>query len=400
VKERHVLSSTIKSREAYDAIADHVGRDDLSEQGWIIWEGITKYYETDPVCGRVDTAILSDDITRQLSADKHRSMFVSLIGTLDEFEASPANVVQDYIAHKRELVAQRLAAALLAHEDPERLLSEYDDLSSRTELGDDNEEEDRQGYSVMDLCASGFDPDSLVHIYPLNLNERLDGGVRGGHHLIVFARPEMGKTMLVIEMIAGFARQDLTCLYVGNEDPIDDVNMRIVNRMSGMTKLEVLNRPQVADEKIRTVGYDNVILHSASPGTSREITGLMEKYNPHVLVLDQLRNLDMKQDNYVLKLEEAATQARQWAKRYNSVVVSVVQAGESAAGKAVLTLGDVDYSKTGIPAQADLMIGMGATDQMARNGEVVLSLPKNKISGKHEYFTCLVDPLLSKVMAT
>jgi hypothetical protein len=399
MKERHVLASTIQSREAYDAIADHVGREDLSEQGWLVWESINDYYTADPACGRIDPTILADGVARRVSADKHKSMFINLVNTLGEFETSPANVVTDFIEHRLEKVAHQLASALLAGEDPDRLLAEYDDLSSRTTLDDDTVVDDRQGFSVVELVEERFDATNLVAVYPLNLNERLDGGVRPGHHLIVFARPEMGKTMLVIEMMAGFARQDLTVLYIGNEDPIDDVNMRIVNRLAGMTKLEVLNKAQEADDKARENGYENIILHSAAPGTTREITGLMEKYNPHVLVLDQLRNLDMKQDNYVLKLEEAATQARQWAKRYNSVVVSVTQAGDSAAGKAVLDLGDVDYSNTGIPAQADVMIGMGATREIANNGEVVLSLPKNKVSGKHEYFTCLVDPTLSKITA-
>lgn len=398
MKERHVLASTIQSREAFDAVADYVGREDFSEQGWLIWEGIRDYYTADPVCQRVDPTILADATARRVSADKHKTMFVNLVNTLGEYECSPANVVSDFLEHRKQLVGQRLASALLAGEDVERLLAEYDDLSSRTELGDGEDEDDRRGFSVVELVSERFASDSLVTLYPLNLNERLDGGVRGGHHIIVFARPEMGKTMLVIEMMAGFARQGLTTLYVGNEDPIDDVNMRIVNRLAGMTKLEVLNKPAEADKKAREAGYENIILHSAAPGTTREITGLMEKYDPHVLVLDQLRNLDMKQDNYVLKLEEAATQARQWAKRYNCVVVSVTQAGDSASGKAVLDLGDVDYSNTGIPAQADLMVGLGANDHHARNGEIVLSLPKNKISGKHEYFVCMVDPTLSKVL--
>ena len=117
-----------------------------------------------------------------------------------------------------------------------------------------------------------------------------------------------------------------------------------------------------------------------------------------MLVLDQLRNLNMKQDNYVLALEQAAKQARQWAKRYSCVVVSVTQAGDSAEGKSVLDMGDVDYSNTGIPAQADLMIGLGANKKNASRGEIVFNLPKNKISGKHEYFPVATDPTLSQLI--
>jgi len=188
-------------------------------------------------------------------------------------------------------------------------------------------------------------------------------------------------------------------LYVGNEDPIDDINMRMVNRLSGMTKEQVLSDPEKADEKSRANGYENIVLAPLTPGTPREITALIENHQPDVLVLDQLRNLNMMNDNYVLALESAAKQARQWAKRYSCVVVSVTQAGDSAEGKAVLDMGDVDYSNTGIPAQADVMIGIGANKTHKDNGEVVFSLPKNKVSGVHEYFACQVRPHLSQIMS-
>ena len=398
MREKHVLSSTIKSRRAFDAIAPHVERDDFSEQGWVVWTGIGEYYDADAGAGSVDAELLADSIARTVLADKHKDMFRHLVTGLAEQDSSPANVVRDYLATKRELTGQRLAAALLGGENVEALLTEYNDLLVRDSLDEDGDEEARVGYSVEELVGTGFDPAGLISVSPASLNERLGGGVKPGHHLILFARPEMGKTMMTIEMMSGFARQGLRVLYIGNEDPIDDINMRLVNRLSGMVKEDVLRDPKAADTKARENGYENVILKSLAPGTPREITALIEKFQPDVLVLDQLRNLNMGQDNYVLKLEEAATQARTWAKRYSCVVVSVTQAGDSASGKAVLDLGDVDYSNTGIPAQADVMIGIGASEAQKKAGEVMISLPKNKVSGCHEWFACTTEPQLSKIL--
>jgi predicted ATP-dependent serine protease len=265
-------------------------------------------------------------------------------------------------------------------------------------LGEADAPEIRQGLPVEELIAESFTEDGLIEVWPPTLNARLDGGVKPGHHLIVFARPEMGKTMAVIEMMAGFVSQGLTVLYVGNEDPISDVNMRIVNRLSLMNKFEVLNNPVEADTKAREAGYDLLIMASLTPGTPREITALIEEHQPDVLVLDQLKNLNMLNDNKVLALEEAAQQARQWAKRYSCVVVSVTQAGDSASGKAILDMGDVDWSNTGIPGACDLIIGLGAAERNLQRGELVISLPKNKISGKHEYFAVLADPTLSQLI--
>jgi len=399
MREKHVLSSCIKSREAYEQIVKHVREADLSEQGNVVWVGIKDYYDTDPKAQCIDGAILGDALARAVAVEKHKHMFRQLVDGLHDFDASPRNVVADLLATKRERVGQQLAAALLAGDEAGTLLEEYNEILDAKTLDEDSEEEDaRQGYSVVELVSTDFDRDSLVRIYPESLNERLDGGVKPGHHITVFARPEMGKTMLVIEMMAGFARQGLTTLYIGNEDPIADINMRVVNRLANMDKLHVINTPEIADKKAREAGYETIVLKSLAPGTVREITALMEKYRPDVLVLDQLRNLNMHNDNYVLALEAAAKQARQWAKRYSCVVVSVTQAGDSAAGKAVLDMGDVDWSNTGIPSQCDVMIAMGANEAQMKAGERMLSLPRNKVSGRHEYFAVSVEPHLSKVM--
>lgn len=397
MREQHVLASCVQSRDAFQLVADHVLRDDLSEQGWIIWQGVCNYYDSDTTAARVDTAILGDQVARGIAVDKHKEVFVRLCETLGEFDVSPANVVSDLIDTKKEVLEHKLGAAFAAKQDTRELLDEYERLCELKDFEDDDKPEIRQGLSVEDLVNTGFTEENLITIMPEPLNDRLEGGVKPGHHIVLFARPEMGKTMMVIEMIAGFLGQGLKVLYVGNEDPINDINMRVVNRLSGMTKLQVLNKPREADRKAREVGYENLVMYSAAPGTKREITALIESVQPHVLVIDQLRNIDMNDENYVLALEKAAKAARQWAKRYSCVVVSVTQAGDSADRKNVLDLGDVDFSNTGIPAQADVMVGLGANDQLKQRGEICISLPKNKVSGRHEYFTVLAQPQLSKV---
>ena len=399
MKERNILGAVIHSREAFDEIKHFVGRDDLSEQGWLIWEGVVDYYDADQAAETVAIEVLCGTVTRKVSADKHKDTFKNIIMSMGEFDGSGPNIVSNLLEHKRELVGHRLAAALLSGDKPIGLLANYQELLEATDLNEDkDEEEDRRGFSVSEMVATNFDPSGLIRVSPSSLNARLDGGVRPGHHIVLFARPEMGKTMMVIEMMHGFAQQGLTTLYVGNEDPIADINMRLVNRLSEMTKLEVLNDPETADSKSRECGYESIILHSASPGTPAQITRLIEKYNPQVLIIDQLRNLNTGNDNYVLKLEEAATHSRNWAKKYGMVAISVTQAGDSATNKAALDLGDVDYSNTGIPAQADVMIGLGANQNHKDAGELVISLPKNKVSAIHEAFAVSTEPHLSKIL--
>ena len=54
-------------------------------------------------------------------------------------------------------------------------------------------------------------------------------------------------------------------------------------------------------------------------------------------------------------------------------------------------MSDVDSSKTGIPASADLMIGIGGDAVMKSNGTLGISLPKNKLSGLHDRFLATVN---------
>jgi archaellum biogenesis ATPase FlaH len=399
MREKHVLSSVIKSREAYNAIADHVQSTDLSEQGWLIWQRIAAFYGlADSETTRCDGELLAADVSRQVSANTHKEMFEALVLGLVEFDTSPANVVDDLLATKREVAGQLLASALLTGGKVNGLLDTYQSVMAMESFDEASVPEVRQGFSVTELCTTGFDPEGLIQLYPTSLNDRMDGGVKPGHHIVVFGRPEMGKTLLVIELMAGFLRQGLTTLYIGNEDPIDDINMRVINRLTQMNKFDVLNDPARADARAREANYELLIMASLAPGTVREITGLIDTHAPDVLVLDQLRNLDMKNDNRVLALEEAARQAREWAKRYSCVVVSVTQAGDSAEGKAVLDMGDVDWSNTGIPGACDVIIGIGANEKNKQRGEIVISLPKNKVSGKHEFFPVLIDPALSQLI--
>jgi len=401
VKERYVLSSCIRDRNAWTQIRDHVKREDFSEQGWLIWGSITTWYEADLYSASVNPELLAEAVARRVTADKHKDMFRELVQSIAAEDASPANVVKDLLATKRDAAASRLASALLSSEtgQTEELLARFTALCEQEDFssGEDITENIVQGRCVTELISQSFKEENLIQVRPRSLNDRLEGGLKPGHHVLLFGRPEMGKTMLTIEMISGFLDQGLMTMYIGNEDPIDDINMRVVNRLSGMTKAEVMADPETADTKAREAGYDNLILYPASPGTTSQITKLIENYQPQVLIIDQLRNLDMKQDNYVLKMEQAATQARNWAKKYGMVVISVTQAGDSASGKAVLDIGDVDYSNTGIPAQTDVMVGLGATNNNVARGEIVLSLPKNKVSGRHEYFTLKANPQLSQL---
>ena len=150
-----------------------------------------------------------------------------------------------------------------------------------------------------------------------------------------------------------------------------------------------------AQECIDKQGWNNLIIKGLAPGTFPQIRCLIEDNKPHVLIIDQLRNIDVKSENRTTALERAATEARNIAKG-GLLVISLTQAGDSAKGKLVLTRGDVDSSNVGIPGNTDIMIGIGADEEMERQGLRCISLPKNK-GGSHTPFNVQFNTAISKV---
>lgn len=400
--EVRLLASCVKSRTAFDRVADHLGDVDLTEQGKQIIEHVTKYYDRDPKAASVDPELLLSSICRELPNPKHHERFKGIIGTLVEAEVSPENIVADFIAAKREKVGNELATKLAAGRPPEEvapLLDSYNELLKTEDL-EQTKATILSGASVAELVAARNREGGTIRLFPRTLSERLDNALLRGHHVIVFARPEVGKTTFLVNAIYGFLKQDLRVLYVGNEDPVEDVVMRVVSRLSDMTRHEVMDDPEKADKLARENGYDNLVLASLTPGTPREIEALVVEHKPDVILVDQLRNLLMGEDNFTRQLEKAAQAVRAIGKRHNCLVVSVTQAGDSASGKSILDMGDVDSSNTGIPAQADVLIGMGMSAEDERMGRRVLSLCKNKPGGNHEAFPVRVDLSRAKVLSS
>jgi KaiC/GvpD/RAD55 family RecA-like ATPase len=397
--EQAVLAACIADRGAYDKIGDHVQEGDFTEQAAMVLRAVREYYERDGAAVSVDPEMLTREIVRGVANPKHQRVFESLISNIVSLKVSPGNVVHDFIAVRRDAVGAKLSVALASCDDDEvirKLMDEYEGWCSAEKLADDEEMVVR-GASVRELVTSHFTDEGLIRMLPSSLNDRLDGGLRRGHHVVVFARPEVGKTMFVINLMSGFLRDGHTVLYVGNEDPLPDIVMRVISRLTGMVSAEIRASPDKADELARSAGYDNLILAALCPGTPKEIEGLVLEYKPDVVVIDQLRNLHVREESRVIQLEKSATAMRNLGKRHSVLVVSVTQAGDSASGKSVLDMGDVDFSNTGIPAQADLMIGIGMSQQDELSGRRVLSLAKNKRTGRHDYFPVHVEPTINKI---
>lgn len=399
MNERKILSAFVKDRKSYEEVKELLDRSDFDSITLHLIDLVGEYYATDPNAINVDVEILADKFSRQSQSAKLEDTVKSILTSLPE--VSGGNVLREI----REIKAYRLGLKLAnaftkgtAGPEVQKLLRDYMELTEGAASSTGTDDEEPEDYTVETLVRKSFNSDGLIKLLPRSLTEHLDGGARPGHHILVFAPTEMGKTLIVINMVAGFTMQGLRTLYVGNEDPVADLQMRYISRLTNFNKREVLSNPAEAQRRLDKRNYKNVIFAPLAPGTFPKIRKLVEKFKPHVVILDQLRNIDVDSENRTQALERAATEARNLAKSMGVVVISVSQAADSASGKRVLNRGDVDSSNIGIPGQMDVMIGIGADEEMEKMGMRMLSFPKNKISGRHQPIEIVIDPQLSKVI--
>jgi replicative DNA helicase len=209
----------------------------------------------------------------------------------------------------------------------------------------------------------------------------------------------MGKTALELTMACGFAKQGKVGIVFNNEERVERLRMRGLCCATGMTAKEVRADPDRAKALAREVGFHNIIFISLSPGSPQQIEAFVDRYKAKWFIVDQLRNLNVKSDTKTNQLEEGAKSMRNIAKKFDAVAITITQAGDSAEGKAVLTMGDVDSSNTGIPGACDVLLGIGATEEQKRTGIRVLSLSKNKIGGVHDDFPVRFNPWLSRYVS-
>ena len=389
MNENLILSAILKERSCYDDFTRFGNPDELSPLGRILHRACGSYYGLDPTVQHADAGVVAGRAGAELTNPKHVEALERLVSSLPA-DCSTENFRYDLRKFHQHAVGGKLSLELANHGKPEvisKLLEEY----TAAETQEDAEE----GPEIVDV----FDSDTYTEDYnkpefilwPKSLNDVCDGGASRQHHLLLVGRPEKGKTLFSINMCAGFLKNGHKVLYVANEEPARDIRRRMWQRLLVKSKHWLKANRQEAIDSMGDQLKGRMVVAALSPGTFPEIRKLLEAHKPDILVLDQLRNLAVKSDSRTNQLETVATEARNLAKKYNILVVSITQAGDSASDKIYLTMSDIDSSKTGIPAAVDLMVGIGGDEAMQRDGLLSLALARNKLSGNHAQFMVSFD---------
>lgn len=400
--ELQLLSASMMDKGCYNLIDKYIESKDISPESQKILRTVGEYYDRDRATKSADRELIEASVIASIPDHqaKHRDLFNELFRRIPQ-EVSPANLSEYIVRTKRDRIGAEIHQALLSkqdHRELEKLFAKWRELEG---LGveDSSQEEVYTGWEIPDLVGKHFQPSGLIKLLPVILNNRCDGGAKPGHHALIFAPTELGKTLFCVNLTYGFLKQGLRVLYVGNEDPIADINMRLVNRITGRTKNEVRDDPTSVAKLLSDSNYGNFTIAGLSPGSFDQIRELTVDLDPHIVILDQLGNLDVgnKVDGQTQQLLIAAKAARSMGKKEARFMVSVAQAADNAYGRPILRKNDVQWSNVDLPGQMDLICGIGATEEMEAMGTRRIALPKNKLSGNHDWFDVRFIKELSKV---
>lgn len=231
-------------------------------------------------------------------------------------------------------------------------------------------------------------------------------GIGHGEFGVVFARPECGKSAFHVSLSAapnGFIAQGASVHCIVNEEPAYRTMLRAVSAYTGKTRDEIIAEPNEAKGLFAPVKGRLKYIDSVDFSVEG-LDAYVRKKKPDILIIDQLDKIHV--DGSFARTDERLkaiyVYAREIAKRNGISVIGISQASADAEGKTILSMDQLENSRTGKAAEADIIIGIGKSP-MSNDGEDsparTINILKNKITGWHGVIPCLLRGALSRYEA-
>lgn len=380
-----LIAAALADRTAFEAGGYVLGDASLTETAQRAWDCIAKMYAEDQNAACVDPVLLSARLRAEASTDKLGDVYEEFVRDLPP-NSSSIHVREICRAIRTNRMGLSIVDLLLAQKHAEALAPMMEFQEFVTSTGDSEQHE-----TQLDLQALLKSRANKVPMMPKKMGEVLNGGLSPGNTMLIFGRPGSGKTLVCVNVAAGYAFRGLTVLYIGNEESQQMLSYRFLSLMGGQ-KLMDLDSPDSdraskaissGVELANTRGWNNVhIIHGLTSYV--QIMREVDRIQPAVVVLDQLRNVKDAGgygDAMHSDMEAVTRQYRLHANRKKFIGLMVGQAGASGENKMVLDLNDFDGSKTGVQGAVDVMAGVGVTAELRREGKRVISYCRNKVSG-------------------
>lgn len=227
--------------------------------------------------------------------------------------------------------------------------------------------------------------------WPWEVMNKSLGRIPESTHGILAARVEVGKTAFIVNCILHFLSQGATVLHVNNEDPIAKLLERYYMIYWGVDGDTIKSKLEKCSEEFSRIFKNQLFILDSSGLYTQALGKKIALLSPDFVVVDQLDDMTKDKDPKSLEILYSAT--RNLAKKHNTRILSVTQA--SAGDSTHLDMNDLYGSKVGKPASADYIITLGKN---AYGYQRYIFLPKNKLTGKHDKFELLFDPVTMRMV--
>ena len=257
--------------------------------------------------------------------------------------------------------------------------------------------------AVTDNITELLDELNVVSKWSFNLSVLKNniGGIGPGNLMIAFARPETGKTAFWVSLCtapAGFCSQGAKVHAFINEEPAIRTQIRAISAYTGMTRDAILSDKAEA-QRIWSEIKDNISMFDTVDWSMNDIDSHCEKHKPDIIVIDQLDKVNVS-GTYARtdeKLRQIYTSVREIAKRRDCAVIAISQASADAHNRNSISFDQMENSKTGKAAEADLIIGIGRNANTDLENNIrTLCVSKNKINGYHGEPVCTIRREISR----
>lgn len=233
------------------------------------------------------------------------------------------------------------------------------------------------------------------------LNEVTKGGLANKTLNIIMAGTNVGKSLIMCDWAASHLTMGYDVLYVTLEMSEEEVSRRIDGNLLDIElddlehiDLAILNKKA---EKVRAKAKSRLIVKefptaSAHAGNIRHLLNelrIKKNFKPAIIYIDYLnicassRFKNLSAVNSYTLVKSIAEELRGLAVEFGVPIVSATQTTRSGYASSDLDLGDTSES-FGLPATADLMLGVMETEELAELNQYLFKQLKNRYADKNK----------------
>lgn len=320
------------------------------------------------------------------SSPPDRDFYITLFENLEKLEVSESSTKELITALRRNRVLQEISLKSYEATQGKGSFSDVVELTKQLEDIDEIPEEEENPFVTSDLAELLEKTYSKPGLrWRLKVLNQMLGSLRLGNFGFIFARPETGKTTFLADQLTFMASQtDKPILWINNEEQGDNVMLRVYQSALGINLVDLKRDWESNYKRYLDLTGDRIKLYDNANTHKAEVEKLCEKYQPALVVFDQLDKIQgFKADREDLLLGSIYIWARELAKKY-CPVIGVTQADGTGEGVRYLTMANVSNAKTAKQAEADWILGIGKDNNPGLDTLRFLHLSKNKLLGDED----------------